>query len=272
MTNRAEGRWLWAALALVLVAGCGRPVKTDRAPSRPPDVSRVPDAVPRHEPRSNRGNPDSYEVFGRRYYVMESGRGHVERGVASWYGEKFHGRLTSSGEPYDMYVMTAAHKTLPLPSYARVTNLANGRSVVVKINDRGPFVDNRIVDLSYAAAARLDMLRSGTAMVELRVVEPGGDAFGRTHTPTPAPAQPAAPPEAGGQVYVQVGAFGEDQNARNLAERMRRQGVEDVVVREDRSAGIYRVRVGPVSSVEYFDWVVAQAAALGIEDAHMATE
>jgi len=270
VTSRAERRWLWAApvLLLVLAAGCGRPVKTDRAPSRPPDVSRVPDAVPRHEPRSNRGNPDSYEVFGRRYYVMESGRGHVERGVASWYGEKFHGRLTSSGEPYDMYIMTAAHKTLPLPSYARVTNLANGRSVVVKINDRGPFVDNRIVDLSYAAAARLDMLRSGTAMVELQVVEPGGAA----RSPTPGPAPSTAPPEAAGQVYVQVGAFGEDRNARNLAERLRRQGVEDVVVREDRSAGIYRVRVGPVSSVEYFDWVVAQAAALGIEDAHLATE
>lgn len=272
MTSPADRRWLWAALMLVLVAGCGRPVKTDRAPSRPPDVSGVPDAVPRHEPRSRRGNPESYEVFGRRYYVMESGRGHVERGVASWYGEKFHGRLTSSGEPYDMYVMTAAHKTLPLPSYARVTNLANGRSVVVKINDRGPFVNNRIVDLSYAAAARLDMLRAGTAMVELRVLEPGGTGAAASGPARPAPARPEAATPAGDEVYVQVGAFGEDRNARNLAERLRRQGVDDVVVREDRAAGLYRVRVGPVSSVEYFDWVVAQAAALGIEDAHLALE
>jgi len=268
----ARPGWLGLALAIVLVTGCGRPVHTDRAPSRPADVSRVPDAVPRYEPRSSRGNPDSYEVFGQRYYVLESANGHVEQGVASWYGEKFHGRLTSSGEPYDMYVMTAAHKTLPLPTYARVTNLANGRSVVVKINDRGPFVDNRIVDLSYAAAARLDMLRAGTAMVELKVIEPG-DAPARVQPP------PAAVPvaSAGGsadseKIYVQVGAFGEDRNARNLAERLRQRGVEDVMVRADRGGRLYRVRVGPVSSVEYFDWVVAQARALGIDDAHMAME
>ena len=272
MSNPARSRWPWLAVAVVLVAGCGRPVHTDRAPSRPPDVSSVPDAVPRHEPRSSRGNPKSYEVFGRRYYVLDSANGHVERGVASWYGEKFHGRLTSSGEPYDMYVMTAAHKTLPLPTYARVTNLANGRSVVVKVNDRGPFVDNRIVDLSYAAAARLDMLRAGTAMVELKVIEPGAAAA--QAQPAPATARLATVDAAAGgdKIYVQVGAFGEDRNARNLAERLRERGVEDVVVRADRGGSLYRVRVGPVSSVEYFDWVVAQAEALGIDDAHMAME
>jgi rare lipoprotein A len=132
----------------------------------------VPDAVPRAEPRAIYGNPPSYEVFGKRYYLMASSVGYVERGVASWYGPGFHKELTSVREPYDMYGMTAAHKTLPLPAYVRVTNLQNGRSCVVRVNDRGPFVGNRIIDLSYTAAAKLDMLRDGTAMVEVRALQP----------------------------------------------------------------------------------------------------
>jgi rare lipoprotein A len=132
----------------------------------------VPDAVPRAEPRAIYGNPPSYEVFGKRYYLMASSVGYVERGVASWYGPGFHKELTSVREPYDMYGMTAAHKTLPLPAYVRVTNLQNGRSCVVRVNDRGPFVGNRIIDLSYTAAAKLDMLREGTAMVEVRSLQP----------------------------------------------------------------------------------------------------
>jgi rare lipoprotein A len=136
-------------------------------PAAPPPES-VPDVVPRAEPRSRSGNPPFYEVFGKRYFVLSSSVGYVERGVASWYGPGFHKVRTSTGEPYDMYGMTAAHKTLPLPAYVRVTNLQNGRSVVVRVNDRGPFVGNRIIDLSYTAAAKLDMLRNGTAMVEVR--------------------------------------------------------------------------------------------------------
>jgi rare lipoprotein A len=128
--------------------------------------------VPRYEPRSPYGNPPFYEVFGKRYFVLSSSADYVERGVASWYGPGFHKVRTSTGEIYDMYGMTAAHKTLPLPAYARVTNLQNGRSVVVRVNDRGPFVGNRIIDLSYTAAAKLDMLRDGTAMVEVRTVGP----------------------------------------------------------------------------------------------------
>jgi rare lipoprotein A len=141
-------------------------------PAPPAHLLDVPDAIPRAEPRSIYGNPPSYEVFGKRYYVMASGVGYVERGVASWYGPGFHKELTSVREPYDMYGMTAAHKTLPLPAYVRVTNLQNGRSCVVRVNDRGPFVGNRIIDLSYTAAAKLDMLRDGTAMVEVRVLQP----------------------------------------------------------------------------------------------------
>ena len=120
--------------------------------------------------RSSRGNPASYEVFGERYYILNTSDGYKKRGVASWYGKKFHGKPTSSGEIYDMHDMTAAHKTLPLPVNAKVTNLENGRSVIVKINDRGPFIDNRIIDLSYAAARDLDMITNGTALVEVETL------------------------------------------------------------------------------------------------------
>jgi rare lipoprotein A len=139
---------------------------------RPPSPDTVPDMVPRIEPRSRSGNPPFYDVLGKRYFVLSSGVGYVERGVASWYGPGFHKVRTSTGEPYDMYAMTAAHRTLPLPAYVRVTNLQNGRSIVVRVNDRGPFVGNRIIDLSYTAALKLDMLRNGTAMVEVRTLEP----------------------------------------------------------------------------------------------------
>ena len=174
-----------AAIAVwaLMLAGCStltpRPAPRPRPvppapPSAPPaNIDAVPDAVPRAEPRSAHGNPPFYDVFGQRYYVMASASGYVERGVASWYGPNFHGVNTSSGELYDMYGMTAAHKTLPLPCYARVTNLRNGRSVVVRINDRGPFVANRLIDLSYTAAAKLDMLREGTTLVEVRTLAPG---------------------------------------------------------------------------------------------------
>ncbi len=157
---------------------------------QPPPPESVPDAIPRFEPRSLLGNPPFYEVFGKRYYVLPSSVDYVERGVASWYGPGFHKVRTSMGEPYDMYGMTAAHKTLPLPAYVRVTNLENGRSVVLRVNDRGPFVGNRIIDLSYTAAAKLDMLRNGTAMVEVRAVQPSDPARDLN---VAAPGAPGAP-------------------------------------------------------------------------------
>ena len=138
----------------------------------PPQPRPFPTRSRAYEPRSRYGNPPFYDVFGKRYYVLSSSAATVERGVASWYGPGFHKVRTSTREPYDMYGMTAAHKTLPLPSYVRVTNLQNGRSIVVRVNDRGPFVGNRIIDLSYTAAAKLDMLRNGTAMVEVRTIDP----------------------------------------------------------------------------------------------------
>ena len=162
------------------------------APTTPPPIATpptIPDAVPKVEPLSRYGNPPYYEVFGKRYYVLSSSVAYLERGVASWYGPGFHQVRTSSGETYDMYAMTAAHKTLPLPAYVRVTNLENGKSVVVRVNDRGPFVGNRIIDLSYTAAARLDMLRNGTAMVEVRGIDPQAPVTELT-TPMTASASP----------------------------------------------------------------------------------
>jgi len=191
----------------------------------------------------------------------------VERGVASWYGPGFHEVRTSTQEPYDMYGMTAAHKTLPLPCYARVTNLQNGRSVVVRINDRGPFVGNRIIDLSYTAAAKLDMLRNGTAMVEVRTIDPSAPAPVVAATPAPAAAAPGAAP-----LFIQAGAFADPANADRLAQRLRGGGYGKIFVRDDRIAGrtMYRVRIGPVPDVAEFDRVVAALERLGIKDAHLA--
>ncbi|MBK1716227.1 septal ring lytic transglycosylase RlpA family protein [Thiocystis violacea] len=165
--------WLLIATLLLSLVGCSSQGKrTADGDAIPPEIARIPDAVPKVEPLSRSGNAESYVVRGQRYRTKKSSRGHVERGLASWYGEPFHGRKTSSGEVYDMHAMSAAHKTLPLPTYARVTNVDNGRSVVVRINDRGPFHGPRIIDLSYTAAVKLGVARTGTAMVEVRAVEP----------------------------------------------------------------------------------------------------
>ncbi len=135
-------------------------------------VSDIPDAVPRPEIKTQYGNPESYSVYGTEYRVLDTSEGYQEVGIASWYGDPFHGRRASSGEQYDMYKMTAAHKTLPLPTYLRVTNRSNGRTIVVRVNDRGPFVDGRIVDLSYTAALKLGIVEKGTALVELVALDP----------------------------------------------------------------------------------------------------
>lgn len=244
-------------LAAAAVAACGS--APPRPTPRPPvDPHAVPDAVPRAEPRAALGNPPFYEVFGQRYVVLQSADGFLERGVASWYGPDFHGKRTSMGEPYDMYAITAAHPTLPLPSYVRVTNLQNGRSVVVRVNDRGPFKKNRVIDMSYAAALRLDMVRDGTAMVEVQAVGPGN---------LPAPAARAA---AG--FYAQAGAFADESNARRLADRLAAAGLGGVATVPVTVGGrsLHRVRVGPVNTVEEFDLLIDRLRGLGIEDARLA--
>ena len=232
-------------------------------PPPPGGVESIPDAVPRLEPRSAHGNPPFYDVLGRRYFVLAAADGYLERGVASWYGPTFHGGNTSSGEPYDMYGMSAAHRTLPLPTYARVTNLRNGRSVVVRINDRGPFVANRLIDLSYTAAAKLDMIRDGTTLVEVRALTPGA--------PDELTRSAQSPPPS---LYVQAGAFADAHNAQHLLERLHAAGLASAFILsplEGRSR-LYRVRLGPVSGVAEFDSLAARLAALGIRDARLALD
>ncbi len=261
-----------AALLALALAACATTAHRVSAPAPvpvpppPADIARIPDAVPRAEARSLHGNPPFYDALGRRYFLLPSADGYDERGVASWYGPTFHGGNTSSGEPYNMYGMTAAHKTLPLPTYARVTNLANGRSIVVRINDRGPFVANRIIDLSYTAAAKLDMLRDGTAWVEVRALTPGAPQVpAETMAQTPPPALPL--------LYVQTGAFADPANAERELGRLHAAGLASAfVIPPPEGLQLYRVRVGPVGSVAEFDALAARLAALGIPDARLVTD
>ena len=178
--------------------GLYRPGVKDRTPGYIPKVECIPEPVVREEPRSPVGNNSPYTVLGRQYKVLDDPRGFVEKGTASFYGEKFHGRLTSNREVYDMYAFSAAHKTLPLPSFARVTNLENGESVIVRVNDRGPFHDGRVIDLSYAATVRLGIAQKGTGQVEVRALTPGkpesSPLWGKRHAPAPAPVVPAPLP------------------------------------------------------------------------------
>jgi rare lipoprotein A len=299
------GRALAAPLGLAVAVGLTACLSTSPSPrytvppeavTPPPIPNSVPDAVPRIEPRARSGNPPFYHVFGKRYYVLSSGVGYWERGVASWYGPGFHKVRTSTGEPYDMYGMTAAHKTLPLPAYVRVTNLQNGRSVVVRVNDRGPFVGNRIIDLSYTAAAKLDMLRNGTAMVDVRTIDPSTPPAITSAAAAPVTAAPTAvsnaaaqPPTAGSSavapaassgaavrppLFVQAGAFSDPVNAERLAEKLRGGRFANVIVRDDQIAGrrMYRVRIGPVPDVAEFDRVVGALERAGINDAHLALD
>lgn len=286
--KRVVGRVALAA-ALLVVAACGSAPSRDApratgsplppagsaapaVPASPPsfagrrpteaDLAAIPDAVPRVEARSLRGNPPFYTVLGKRYQVLPESTGFRERGVASWYGPTFHAKDTSIGETYDMYAMSAAHKTLPLPAYARVTNLANGRSVIVRINDRGPFVGNRIVDLSYTAAWKLDMIRAGTAFVDLEVLTPGSLPEVAAQVQA-AQTVPAAVPPA---LYVQAGAFGVEANARRLVSRLRGAGFDNTLLLAPAAgAPLHRVRIGPVARVDEFDRIVSRLASMGIE-------
>jgi rare lipoprotein A len=250
-------------LFLILAGGCALVVEQAGGP--PPediDVAGLPDAVPRAEPLSKYGNPDSYVVNGRRYHTLKSSDGFVERGIASWYGSKFHGRRTSSGEAYDMYKMTAAHPRLPLPTYVEVENVENGRRAVVKVNDRGPFHQNRVIDLSYAAAKKLGIAERGTGLVEIRAI-----SAGERISPEPE-VRIAAKGSAPMRFYLQVGAFGERRNAERMRDR-----VKSVVDRLTQvhpgiydGATVYRVRIGPISDVDVADRIVNALSGIGVTE------
>ena len=196
-------------------------------------------------------------MIGRKYYVMKSSEGYHERGTASWYGSKFHGRRTSSGEPYDMHLATAAHKSLPLPTYAEVTNLENGRRVVVKINDRGPFKDDRLIDLSYGAALRLGMVGTGTARVEIKAIDAGS-------APRYAAAEPATAED--GETWLQAGAYGRRDGAEELADRLQRANLRPVTIHAGDD--LFRVWLGPYGSRAEAESVIERAIELGFERPH----
>ncbi|MDH5287898.1 MAG: septal ring lytic transglycosylase RlpA family protein [Betaproteobacteria bacterium] len=273
-----------AALALVLAACAAPPPKpaAPAAPALPPPSSKyysddgpplavpgnldaIPDAVPRLEPLHRFANRP-YTVLGREYVPATSLRPYRERGTASWYGRKFHGQKTSIGEVYDMFAMTAAHPTLPLPSYARVTSAANGRSVIVRVNDRGPFLHGRVIDLSYAAAHRLGIAQRGSGEVEVEAIVPGDVAPG-----PPLPALAAATPvpeapvvaEAGGAggFVVQLGAFANYANAQAFLAHVQNQTASAAVEpRVRQSGGLWRVVVGPYAAREEAAQVAARIA------------
>lgn len=251
-----------------LLIGCsfdGRRT-SDGAPSRPIDVSSIPNAVPKVEPITRAGNPPVYEVLGKRYQLMKESRGYVERGIASWYGTKFHGRTTSNGERYNMYAMTAAHKTIPIPAYLKVTNLENQRSVIVRVNDRGPFHGNRIIDLSYAAAAKLDILKKGTGFVEIRAIDPAQPVS--SQKPTQPPPGKEAKKEG---IYIQVGAFGQHANALRLSRQIHAAKLAGVRIHTEKNgnAPLYRVQVGPLKSAEEADTLNNKLSQLGILETKM---
>lgn len=241
--------------ALLFVSGCSHqggvaPPKPsqDAAPITSDDLldrlERLPDPKVTDEPRGKRGNGPVYTVWGKQYRVMDSAKGFRQEGLASWYGTKFHGRPTSSGEPFDIYKLTAAHRHLPLPSYVRVTNLANGRKTVVRVNDRGPFHGDRIIDLSYAAAVKLGFHKQGTSRVRIEVLEPE---------------------QVPDKYLVQAGAFSEfnraDRSQRELEELT---GLRGVVIKVSAD-GFYRVQLGPVRSGRQLERITAllQAADYG---------
>ena len=256
-----------AGLLALLLAGCAsRPPDRDGAEARPPSgLERVPDAVPRVEPLRVGGPNKPYEVFGRRYVPTTTDLPLTETGLASWYGRKFHGNPTASGEIYDMYAMTAAHKTMPIPSYARVRNPANGREVVVRINDRGPFSDGRVIDLSYTAALKLDLLR-GVAPVQVQRITHDEIRAGLVAPRATPPALPPDDPAPGDPVraspglWLQLGAFRDRDGAARLQQSVLREAgeaVTQVAVFEENA--LYRVQAGPYATradaQDASDWV-----------------
>lgn len=272
--------------------GLYAPGVADSAPDELPRVDLIPEPQVVAEPRSRYGNRSPYSVLGKSYHVLDSAEGYVGRGIASYYGKKFHGRRTSSLEVYDMYTFSAAHKTLPLPSYARVTNLQNGESVVVRVNDRGPFHEGRIIDLSYAAAVKLGIHRAGTAQVEVRALVPGAPApvaevaaappssamdtlvaalpgapaMGAEPAPpaTPVPPVPEPLSATGSPVVLQVASFSARANAERAVARLQAAGIEGAQVLDAFAGGrpAWRVRIGPLAEGDAAG-LVARIAGLG---------
>ncbi len=275
--------------ALLLLAACSQQEVKDSGPSRPLDFSGLENAVPKKDRRTRAGNKSPYEIFGKTYVVLSDSIGFCQQGDASWYGKKFHGRNTSNGEVYDMYAMTAAHKTLPIPSYVRVTNHNNGRSIVVRVNDRGPFHGGRIIDLSYAAASKLGFAEQGTAPVSIEAIDTGNEPLTHAGVKFVSPVTDVASSAVGsavapvtasvgattasrntsnvgqrGESFLQVAAFSQRRSAEQLLARLRES--ISVPMRVKQAKGLYRVHIGPLAQVNDIDLVkqTLQSLRLGV--------
>ena len=259
---------LFVLLLSAVLASCA--IKDGAPESYSRDWRSIEDAIPQDEPFSRYGNPESYEVFGQQYQVMEDNSGFSEKGFASWYGTKFHGQRTSSGETYDMFSMTAAHKSLRIPAYVEVTNLRNNRKAIVKVNDRGPFHEGRVIDLSYAAATKLGVAETGTAPVTIRVIETGKPEIMPVNNELTSavtgeaivdkPIEPSVEKLVGDHFYVQVAAFSSEKNAKKMLDELMDRKFNSVRIQVDGEPEnlLYRVRIGPVPTTLIAEKLVTQ--------------
>ncbi len=263
---------------ITLLNSCSHTRRGDGPPRFDVDVSRIPNATPKPEPLAKYGNYKSYVVFGKRYYTLKNSHRYNEVGTASWYGTKFHDHKTSSGERYDMLGMTAAHKTLPLPTYVEVTNLKNNRRIIVKVNDRGPFESNRIIDLSYVAAKKLGMLGRGTATVRVRAINPlrfdqrepffadARPAKKYQSMPVFEKTYPAFHPvyKQTKPVFLQVGAFQNKRHAMRLQKKICHLSAPVRIINPSRHEKLYKVKVGPFRDMATLAKITHQLRGLGI--------
>jgi rare lipoprotein A len=237
-------KFIFLIFTLFLTACTATP--QDYAPSNNVNVSQIPDAKPKIEAKSKYGNPYTYTVYGKRYYVLPNSKNYHATGIASWYGMKFHHQLTSNHEIYDVYKMTAAHKTLPIPCYVKVTNLENGKQVIVRINDRGPFEKNRLIDLSYAAAKKLDIIAHGTGLVRV-------DAINLNNTNFAAP-----------QIYLQTGAFSHIDNAKRMQQQINNNITKLCKIIPNTTNHLYLVKIGPIKNATVAHNITVKLASIGI--------
>jgi len=263
-------RFITIAIACAMLAGCQSRLSYAPAPGVHVSVSGYTPSGSSTLPTGNGGHYKTgrpYQVGGRWYYPLASAAGYDQIGTASWYGRDFHGRKTANGERYDMHALSAAHKTLPLPTLVRVTNLENGRSVVVRVNDRGPFARNRLIDLSYAAARSLGFVNKGTARVRVQALGNKPTRIQTRRSVPPAPAGPAASPAGG--MYVQIGAFSSQNNARRLRDTLQR---DYPAIRIYHGTAFYRVRIGPFSDVQQIEQTVISLRNSGFDNAIVVIE
>lgn len=286
--------WCVAIIFIILLNGCATHYQKDGPPPFDVDVSKIPNAKPKSEHLAKSGNMSVYRVRGQNYHVMATSKNYQERGIASWYGMKFHRQRTSSGEPYDLLAMTAAHKTLPLPTYVEVTNIKNGRKIIVKVNDRGPFKPNRIIDLSYVAAKKLGMTGHGTALVDVKAIDPN-EAFSHrslwAHNNHPSPSinlnnnlnnnthRLAVNKKYSHQhiqnktktMYIQVGAYNNKQTAEKIKTRLGTVVSSPIQITHlaKQPKSLYRVNIGPIKDVATADTIKKKLRAIGITTKHI---